>query len=449
MKRNVLALALSLAMVLSVGGVALAQEGGSGLLIAPNPTAQQTPATDVPKAEAAPEQEGDALSFYGLDDKLRDGGYAMQAMKEGMAQLQEIDYDELTKQLQQTLSDTVQLHWETITMTDTVLKGLEQVPFLNLTMEDQVVLQTALSVSTKSAAASLEDACQSLRESIEDVQEGRTQRDNEDLLWQLRTTRDQTVILGENSFIMLVGLQRSQQTLVRSMAALDRAIQEMEMRYDMGQVSALTLQEVRANRAALESTARTLEMNITNLRLNLEMMLGMELTGTLQAAALPEVTQQQLSEMDLAADLEKAKRNSYSLRAAQVKLEEAEEAWEQAQEDYDEDDYARTVAQHSWKSAQYTYQAAVQQFEVNFHALYAKVKDQAQIMGAKQTLLAVEQDACAAARLKFTQGSISQNALLTAQDELAAAQEAVDTARDDLFSGYRSYCWAVEQGILN
>ena len=52
-------------------------------------------------------------------------------------------------------------------------------------------------------------------------------------------------------------------------------------------------------------------------------------------------------------------------------------------------------------------------------------------------------------QLKYEQGTISKNALLTAQDDLAAAEETVATAQRNLFSAYNNYRWAVDSGILN
>ena len=40
-------------------------------------------------------------------------------------------------------------------------------------------------------------------------------------------------------------------------------------------------------------------------------------------------------------------------------------------------------------------------------------------------------------------------AALAAHPELRAAEDAVTTARHNLFSAYNSYLWAVEYGILN
>ena len=60
-----------------------------------------------------------------------------------------------------------------------------------------------------------------------------------------------------------------------------------------------------------------------------------------------------------------------------------------------------------------------------------------------------EESACAVDRLKYEQGTISKNALLTAEDDLTAAKEAVNTAARNLFSSYNNYRWAVDHGILN
>ena len=60
-----------------------------------------------------------------------------------------------------------------------------------------------------------------------------------------------------------------------------------------------------------------------------------------------------------------------------------------------------------------------------------------------------QKSACAAAELKYQQGTISKNSLLEARDSLASAQADVTTARHNLFSAYHTYLWAVEYGILN
>ena len=91
----------------------------------------------------------------------------------------------------------------------------------------------------------------------------------------------------------------------------------------------------------------------------------------------------------------------------------------------------------------------MQKFELGLRNLYLKVQNDQQVLAAAHTYLEVEQDRCAAARLKHQQGSISANALLEAEEDLIAAQETVTGAENDLFSAYNTYRWAVDHGILN
>ena len=72
-----------------------------------------------------------------------------------------------------------------------------------------------------------------------------------------------------------------------------------------------------------------------------------------------------------------------------------------------------------------------------------------QILEAAKVSLQCQEESCAAARLRYEQGTISHNALLTAEDELASARETVENAANDLFAAYNTYCWAAGHGILN
>ena len=106
-------------------------------------------------------------------------------------------------------------------------------------------------------------------------------------------------------------------------------------------------------------------------------------------------------------------------------------------------------ARHTWQAAQYTYNATVQSYELSFRSLYDSVKDCAQILTSAQTSLAVKRADLETAQLKYDQGSISENALHTAEDDLYAAQDTVTGAEHDLFTAYNNYRWAVENGLIN
>ena len=445
MRRTVLLIALAAVLLLSV--TALAAEGTDS---GPAPGSSQTqessqvqeapqaeeggegapPAGETP-AEAEPEEPEEAytpdpvgsISFKNLERRMREGNLSLLALEENIQSIQVIDFDKMYEDIRKSLNQIANAQWMM------VMVGQEG----------------------SYASTALEQSYSSLRSTFEDLKDGEIQKDYADAVRQLENAQDQMVMAGESMYIALADLELTADSLDRSLAALDRSLEELELRYQLGQISSLTLKQAQAGRASLISSRETLLMNVENLRTQLELMMGAELTGQLKLGPLPAVTGEQLAAMELETGLEQAREASYSLYAARLTLEDAKDTWKDAalKNHYDEKRYQYQAAQHTWQAAQHTYNAAVQNFETAFRTLYLQVKDYEQVLAAARTSLAVEQDSFAAAQLKFEQGNISRNALLEAQDKVSAAQETVDGAAIDLFSAYHKYCWAVEHGILN
>ena len=246
------------------------------------------------------------------------------------------------------------------------------------------------------------------------------------------------LILGcETMYITLVGLEIQEDALVRQLASLDRTIAELKIRQESGQVSKLQLMEAESGRASLVSGLTTLRMNMTNLRMQMENMLGEKITGTIAVGTLPRVTSEQLAAIDLEKDLKLVLRRNPDIQAAESQ-EDALFGSNMPDDLYDSMSAA----------ADYGVMSAKLQAEMKFRSLYAELMDCRQVLTAAQGALEVEQLAYQAAELKFKQGSISKNALLTAADELQTAKEAVLTAENNLVSTYNEYNWAVKHGIF-
>ena len=246
------------------------------------------------------------------------------------------------------------------------------------------------------------------------------------------------IIMGcETMYITLVGLEIQEDALVRQLASLDRTIAELKIRQEGGQISKLQLMEAESGRASLVSGLTTLRMNMTNLRMQLENMLGEKITGTIAVGTLPRVTSEQLAAIDLEKDLKQVLRKNPEIQAA---------------ENQETSLYTSGMTGDLWDSmsdaAEYGVKSAKLQAEMKFRSLYAELMDCRQVLTAAQGALEVEQLAYQAAELKFKQGTISKNALLTAADELQTAKEAVLTAENGLFSAYNEYTWAVKHGIF-
>ena len=131
-------------------------------------------------------------------------------------------------------------------------------------------------------------------------------------------------------------------------------------------------------------------------------------------------------------------------------LEDADEEYKDKAGDlgYNKDNYEYIAVKHQWQAAQYTYNAAVQNFELSFRSLYDSVQSYASALNAAKVSLECERSDLAAAQLRYEQGTISENALHTAEDELYTAQDTVSGAERDLFTAYNNYRWAVDYGLL-
>ena len=363
------------------------------------------------------------ITFANLERRIRENNLNVLALEETIQSIEVIDYDKM---------------YETIR---TQLNGIAKTQYY--------LLQANLGDSY--TYVQLDQAYDSLRDTFESIKDGELQADNDAAIHQLQNLQDQVIMAGESLYTALVQLETQEASLQRQLATLNRTVEEMELRYQLGQISALQLEQTKAGRTSLVSGLETVQMNLYTLKVQLEMMIGAELTGEISLGPVPEVTTEQLADMDLEADLTAAEVASYDLYAAGETLKDAKEAYIDglSQYGYSSTHYGRQIVEHTWLSAQYTYDATVQSYELKFRTLYAQVGDYKQILDAAQVSLASQQSSYAASQLKYEQGTISKNTLLSAEDELHAAEDAVQNAAIDLFTAYNTYCWAVQHGILN
>ena len=425
MKRQTLSLALAAALALSLlGGAALAAE------------APETEAPQPPAEEYIPDPVG-SITFGNLSRRMREGNLQVRSIQENIDILEELDYDDLKDDLRVQLNEIASAQW-------------------GLVMSSEQMIQSGMMSDYEyhSAYDQMDKAYNAVREQYDAIKEGDMQENNADTVRQLKNLQNQIVMAGETTYIALAAMELQQDGLERQLAALDRQITELDLRYELGHISSLTLKQARSGRASLNSGLATLGMNLDVYKGQLELLIGAEITGNISLGALPAVSQEELDAMVLAKDLETAKANSWALYEAAETHKEAREKYNGYGGDYGQSyaadgDRAYTQARHTYYSAKYNYDNTVQNFELGLRGLYLKVKDCRQILSAARTALAVEQDNYAVAQLKQSQGTLSRNALLEAGDKLKEAREKAAGAENDLFSAYNAYRWAVDYGILN
>ena len=410
MKKRWTALLLALAMLSALAVGALADEQDK----------EKTAAEET--AQTAPDAAG-TLRFENLSARMKTGYYTVMSLEENIAAIECIDYDKMYEDLRDGLNQIAEAQWMML-----------QIPGAGETYTYK----------------SLQDQYDTLRKTFDDIKDGKLQQDNADLVRQLSDAENQLLMAGQKLYINLLGLEDQSAALTRQTAALDRTIEEVKLRYELGQVSAMTLQQTEAGKAQAESGKAAIDAAVAQLRRQLNAMIGEELTAPLTLNALPGVTVEQLAAMDVEKDLERAKAISYSLYAAKLTLDDADEEYKDKARDlgYNEDNYEYIAVKHRWQAAQYTYNAAVQNFELSFRSLYDSVQSYASALNAAKVSLECERSDLAAAQLRYEQGTISENALHTAEDELYTAQDTVSGAERDLFTAYNNYRWVVDYGLL-
>ena len=409
MRRHI---ALLLAVLTAVGTMtapALAAEAEESEAV--QETAQETP---------APDPEG-TVSWANLDRRIREGSLSALMLTENIAGIENLDYEQMREDLRKQLNDIAGAQW-------------------GLTL-----------VGGSMAASSLDQAYDALRDTFDDLKDGEIQADNADVVWQLEDTVNQVVSGGETLYITLLDLEQQAADGRRGLDALDRSLEELRLREQLGQVSRQTVAEVEQTRASTVSQLNTLDSAISTYKLQLENLVGAAPTGEIQLGALPAPGEDGWEAPDYAADLEAAKAASWTLRDAKNTLDDAQEAWDDAQDDYraPRKAYMLQQAEHTWNAAQLTYQSTVQSFETSFKSLYDSLASYEQALESAQSALTWQQTLLDTAQRKYELGLISRSDLLAAQDDAAAAQSAADGAWRDLFAARNSYRWAVETGLLS
>ena len=473
MRQRIIALLLALAVLASVCAVSALAEERTAPEDGKQTDQTASPAENVPEtpealpAETAPEEaqeteetaspslagpdlaenvtiQPDALgevSFANVERRMRENNLQLLTLEQSVLTIEDIDYDKLYDQLWQQLNDIARAQWGLVQASN-AMHSLSQIPGSGVTYSDY---------EYHTSYDQLDRAYAAVREQFDALKEGDMQKDNADVVRQLNNLQDQIVMAGESLYAALTAMEGQGTGLRQQLEGLDRTVEEMELRYQLGQISAMQLAEVKSGRTALESGLATLRMNVRNYKLQLEMLIGAEQTGEIALGPLPEVTAEQLSQMDLEKDLAAAREKSYELYDAAKTLEDARDQYKEDADYwvYNENRMEFRNAKRTWQAAQYTYNNIVQSYELKFRTLFAQVEDYHQIWEAAKVSLACEQSSYAASELKFQQGTISRNALLTAGDGLREAEEKVRSAAGDLFSTYNTYCWAVQHGILN
>lgn len=409
------------------------------------------------------------LSFSQIGERVKANNLTLKAAQESLKQAQAMDWNDAIDEMEDAIDNLDIQISQLLTGSSSQLaeanKALQaSLASVSVSKEGFVdlgdVIKNTIAVSTlttlseygkiqveslKSTKESLEDQLDDLKEQKEDYQ--KTLADTER---QIDYAADQTISGAESLYLTILSTQLQLDGLKNNtLASTQRSLKEIELRYQLGQVSKLTLTQVQNGYESLESSITSLENTVSTLYSSLQSLMGDVPTGKLRLLDTPSVTANELSYLNYASDLSKAKENSYSLYTADRAVEDAEDAMNDARRDEGKNSYQYKMAEYAYQSSLYKKDAAVASFEASFLNLYKAIAPAQTALAAKQSALAYEQQMYAVAEKKYQLGNLSANALQDAKDTLDSAQRDVEAAQLDLFTAYHSYNQAVKLGLVS
>lgn len=409
------------------------------------------------------------LAFSQIGERVKANNLTLKAAEESLKQAKAMDWDDAIDEMEDAIDNldiqisqlingsSYQLEAANKALTESLGKvSVSEGTISNLpdVIKNTITVSTLQTLSEygkiqaeslKASKESLEDQLDDLKEQKEDYQ--KTLKDTER---QIDYAADQTISGAESLYLTILSTQLQLDGLKNNtLASTQRSLKEIELRYQLGQVSKLTLTQVQNGYESLASSITSLENTVSTLYSSLQSLMGDVPTGKLRLLDTPSVTADELSYLNYASDLAKAKENSYSLYTADRAVEDAEDAMNDARRDEGKNSYQYKMAEYAYQSSIYKKDAAVASFEASFLNLYKAIAPAQTALAAKQSALAYEQQMYAVAEKKYQLGNLSANALQDAKDTLDSAQRDVEAAQLDLFTAYHSYDQAVKLGLVS
>ena len=417
--------------VAPAGAVHVTDVAGLGALAAATAAADVLGSGDV--NAAPPVQDAQSIGFRGLEETVRAHNQTIQAFRKTLQGIENTDLDgqffaeELQYQAQLNEYQSQANAYTTYIKELKALDGDSSDPTIAAQIE---MAESLLKVAQNGVAqingiiSGLDDAQEAAEDELDDTYAS-TEK-------QLENTANGIVVGAQTAYAGIITIREGIETLDRSLAALDRNIAVVEKQVEIGMASQLTLENLEQTRRTAAAQRETLVKQQTATENQLSLLCGNTANTTVKPTTLPTVTDRQLADMNYEKDLEAALDNSYTIWSARDEMRKASN-------DYEDN---VTSTKDAYEAAKLNLEYAEESVTNSFRQLYLDVQDKKRLLDEAQAAYDMEKKNFDVDALRYERGMISKNDYLTAQDDLAAQEDAVRTAEHDLFTAYNTYDWA-------
>lgn len=356
---------------------------------------------------------GEPLGIGEIEKRVRSHNLQVLMMDQQLKSMKDMDVSEATEALNTQANQLTQL----ATQLQTMLPQFQENPVMTGLITSNCTILNMQAATLKSQATSTADQ---LDEQIDELEE------------QFYDAENQLVFAAESTFLAIKSMESSYDDLIRQRATLTATVIEMQKRYDLGQISAIQLQETKNGLVQLESGIATLAMNIENTKGDLNLLLGRDGKYSYTLIPLPIITDAQIAQINYDRDVVEVLRHSSEVRNARDAIYDAE----------DQD------SRYAENAAELTYDNTVNTVKQNFLKLCRAVTDKQQLIQAAQSDFTLAQQNFHAQEVKFQNGQISQNTYDAEKATLETAANAVTIAQNNLYTAYMKYEWALK-GVVS
>ncbi|GEM_PF-3854810 len=258
--------------------------------------------------------------------------------------------------------------------------------------------------------------------------------------WQLDQVNCMLVTAVQSMYVSYLSTERQLEDMRQSAAVMDRNLEAMKLRYELGQVTILDLEALENQRKSLRSAISSLESGLKTLKGEINMQLGRAFDAPLELKPLASPDLTYAEKLDRPADLQKAKNASYALKLKRRAIDDADDT------EYEDQKYNTFKRDYENK----VMDANTEEETIRFTQakLIDAMDEKKRALDIEQDQLELEKDKLAVSELKYDLGEISEIDLLSARLSLGSQEVKVQNASDALSSAIQTYKWLL-RGIYS
>ncbi len=261
-----------------------------------------------------------------------------------------------------------------------------------------------------------------------------TEEDMESTYKQFESIEQQIIWGAQSLYMAYIGLDITVEELQISKNSLETTIASLEKRFELGQISALDLSNVKINLININSALETLQYEQSKLLYDLNILIGRDYTTplTLSGDITPDVDF--LKEINFEEDFKTVLTYNYDYYTAKENADDAKDM---------NSTYDSQASQNNYDMAKINLQIQEQSLKSSFSKIYVQLAEKERLVSVEEEILANKALNVTAQELKFSHGTISLDELNTAKTEYDTQALKVKTAEYNYFVAIEQYKWAL------